>query len=311
MPAHDPSAVSPRQSRRGVAALYERPYLLLILATLFWSGNFIVGRAVHESVPPVALAFCRWFGGFLVVIGVAWPHVRRDWPRVRRHWPMLLLLAATGISAYNTLVYVGLGSTTALNGLLMQSTMPVVILACSFVLFRDRPSLRQVGGIVVSLAGVVVIVTQGRPVAIGRLAPTPGDLWIFAAVVAYAVYSVLLRRRPAIHPLSFLAVTFGLGSAMLVPLLAWESAAGTALRLDGLAIFAIVYVAIFPSVLAYFCWNRGVEMVGANRAGQFMHLLPVFGSAMAILILGEDFRGFHAIGAALIFAGILLAARGR
>ncbi len=303
MPSPDSS------SRRAFAALYDRPYLLLILATLFWAGNFIVGRGVHAMVPPVALAFCRWFGGFLVVIGAAWPHLRRDWPLLLRHWPMLLLLSATGIAAFNTLVYIGLGSTTALNGLLMQSTMPVVILLCSLLLFGERPRGRQLLGIALSLLGVVIIVTQGRPWALGDLALNRGDLWIFAAVVAYALYSALLRRRPPIHPLSFLGATFALGAAMLVPFLGWESAAGATLRLDATTMLAVLYVAIFPSVLAYFCWNRGVELVGANRAGQFMHLLPVFGSALAILVLGEAFRGFHAAGAVLIFAGIVLATR--
>lgn len=283
----DPSLAAPAARRGPIAGLYDRAYLLLILANLFWSGNFIVGRAVHGSVPPAALAFFRWFGGFLVAVGFAWPHLRRDWPLLRRHWPMLLLLAATGIAAYNTLVYTGLGTTTALNGLLEQSTMPVVILLCSFLLFGERPSARQVLGIAVSLLGVVVIITRGEFWALSRLALNRGDLWIFAAIIAYSVYSALLRRRPAMHPLSFLAATFALGAAMILPFAAGEGIAGAAPRFDIATAAAILYVAIFPSVLAYFCWNRGVEILGANRAGQFVHLMPVFGSALAILLLGE------------------------
>ncbi len=309
MPTDNPPFATQPTRRGPLAALYDRPYLLLILTNLFWSGNFIVGRAVHESMPPVALAFCRWFGGFLVVIGLAWPHVKRDWPQLWRHWPMMLLLSATGIAAFNTLVYVGLGSTTALNGLLEQSTMPVVILLCSLALFGERPSVRQMAGIAVSLAGVVVIITHGEFWALGRLALNRGDLWIFAAVVAYSVYSALLRRRPLVHPLSFLAATFALGTAMLLPLLLWEGAAGATPRFETATVLAVLYVAVFPSVLAYFFWNRGVEIVGANRAGQFVHLMPVFGSALAILLLGEEFHGFHAAGAALIFTGIVLATR--
>jgi len=297
--------------RGGIAAsLYDRPYLLLVLTTLFWSGNFIVGRAVHGTVPPVALAFGRWAGAFLVVIGIAWPRLRRDWPMLLRHWPMLLLLAATGIAAFNTFVYIGLGSTTALNGLLMQSTMPAAILLCSLLLFGERPGVMQVLGIAVSFAGVVVIITRGEACALGRITLNVGDLWMFAAVLAYALYSVLLRRRPPVHPLSLLAAIFALGAAMLVPFLAWESATA-APHLDRPTVLAVLYVAIFPSVIAYFCWNRGVELVGANRAGQLVHLMPVFGSALAILVLGEAFHGFHAAGAALIFAGIVLASRTR
>jgi len=309
MPTRNPPVATQPVRRGRFAALYDRPYLLLSLANLFWSGNFIVGRAVHESMPPVALAFCRWFGGFVVVIGLAWPHLKRDWPQLWRHWPLLLLLSATGIAAFNTLVYVGLGSTTALNGLLEQSTMPVVILLCSLLLFGERPSPRQIAGIAVSLAGVVIIITQGEVRALGSLALNRGDLWIFAAVVAYSVYSALLRRRPIVHPLSFLAATFALGTAMLLPFLLWEGAAGAAPSLGAPTVLAVLYVAIFPSVLAYFFWNRGVEIIGANRAGQFVHLMPIFGSVLAVVVLGEAFRGFHAAGAALIFAGIVLATR--
>ena len=292
------------------AAVYDRAYLLLVLTTLFWSGNFIVGRAVHGTVPPIALAFCRWGGAFLVVIGFAWPHLRRDWPVLLRHWRMLLLLAATGIAAFNTFVYIGLGSTTALNGLLMQSTMPAAILLCSFLLFGERPGFVQLLAIAVSLVGVLVIITRGEAWALGRISLNSGDLWMFAAVLAYAVYSALLRRRPPVHALSLLAAIFALGAAMLVPFLAWESSSA-ALALDRTTVLAVLYVAVFPSVLAYFCWNRGVELVGANRAGQFVHLMPVFGSALAILVLGEAFHGYHAAGAALIFAGIVLASRSR
>jgi drug/metabolite transporter (DMT)-like permease len=309
MPPRASSSAS-RGLRGALRLLNDRPYLLLILAQLFWSGNFVLGRAVHAQVPPVALAFCRWFGAFFVIVGFAWPALRRDLPLMRRHWPMLLLLAATGVAAFNTLVYIGLGSTTALNGLLMQSTMPVVILLWSFALVGERPSVRQLLGIGVSLVGVVVILTRGVPWTLGGVALNRGDLWIFAAVVAYALYSVLLRRRPPLHQLSFLAVTFGFGSALLLPFLAWESATDATLHVDATTLLAIGYVAIFPSVLAYFCWNRGVELVGANRAGQFVHLMPVFGSMLAILLLGEAFRLFHAVGATLIFAGIALAARG-
>jgi drug/metabolite transporter (DMT)-like permease len=223
----------------------------------------------------------------------------------------MLLLAATGISAFNTLVYLGLGTTTALNGLLMQSTMPVIILLCTFLLFGERPSGRQLLGIALSLLGVVVIVTAGEPWRLGSLSLNRGDLWIFAAVIAYAVYSALLRRRPAIHPLSFLGATFGIGSALLLPFLYWEDAGSTAMRLDATTLLAVTYVVLFPGVIAYFCWNRGIELVGANRAGQFMHLMPVFGSVLAVLLLRERFHGFHAAGAALIFAGIVLAMRQR
>lgn len=287
------------------------PYLLLTLTVLFWSGNFILGRAVHAEVPPIGLAFWRWFGGFLVVIGFAWPHLRRDWPAFLRRWKMTLLLSALGIATFNTMVYIGLQTTTAINGLLMQSVMPVLIVVIGFAVFRERVTARQAAGVAVSLAGAVAIIARGDPAVLAALALNRGDLWIFAAVVCYAAYSALLRRRPATHPLSFLAVTFLAGAAMLAPFYLWESLAGQPMRPDRVTFLAVGYVALFPSVLAYLCFNRGVELVGANRAGVFIHLMPVFGSLMAIGLLGEAFRPYHGAGLALVLAGIWLATRRR
>jgi drug/metabolite transporter (DMT)-like permease len=289
--------------------LTRHPYLLLTLASLLWSANFIVGRAVHGSVPPVALAFCRWAGASLLILYPAWPHLRRDWPAIRRAWPILLLLSALGIAAFNTLVYTGLQTTLALNALLMQSTMPVLIVAMSFLLFRERVSTRQALGIALSLAGATTIILRGDPGALGTLTINHGDLLVMIAVLCYAAYSVLLRLRPAVHPLSFVAVTFAAGTLMLVPFFLGEIHGGRTLEFNLVTLLAVGYVAIFPSIVAYLCFNRGVELVGANRAGLFIHLMPVFGSLMAIAFLGESFRWFHGTGIVLIAAGILLATR--
>ena len=282
-------------------------YLLLSLAALFWSGNFIVGREVRDVVPPVALAFWRWSGGFLIVLPLAWPHLRRDLPEMLRHWPMMLLLSATGIASYNTFIYLGLATTTALNALLMQSAMPLVIIAWSFALFGERPGWLPGLAVLVSLIGVLTIVTGGEPWAVAHVTLNGGDLWVFVAVLTYALYSALLRKRPQTHPASFIAATFLIGTAMLATLYLREIASGLTIQWEPRAWGAILYVATLPAVAAYFCWNRGVQLVGANRAGQFFHLMPVFGSGLAILVLGEEFRVFHAAGAALIFLGILLA----
>lgn len=289
--------------------IWGQPYPLLVLTTLFWSGNFVLGRAVHEAVPPVALAFWRWAGGFLVVLPFAWPYLARDLAVVRRHWRFVVLLSALGVASFNTLVYLGLGRTTAINGLLIQSFMPLAIIAASRALFGERINRWQGIGLALSLAGIVAIVARGELATLAGLDVNPGDLLIVLAILAYGLYTTLLRRRPAIHPLSFLAVTFALGAAMLAPLHAAEHVAFRQLSLNATTLGAIAYVAVFPSVLAYLCYNRGVELIGANRAGQFVHLMPVFGSLMAVAFLGESFRLFHAIGIALIFAGILIAAR--
>ena len=290
-----------------VARLWRAPRLLLASSSLFWAGNFIVGRAVHDTVPPLGLAFWRWIGGLALVLGFAWPHLRRDVPALRRHWPALLLLAALGVSAYSALIYLGLQSTTAINALLLQSAMPLVILVCCFALFGERARPLQLGGIVVSLIGVVVIVTRGAPQHVLALSLGPGDPWVLLAVLAYALYSALLRIRPPVHPLSFLAASFGFGAVLLLPLYAWEHMAGAPTQPSAAGVLAIGYLALFPSCLAYMFYNRGVELIGATRAGQFFHLMPVFGTGLAVVLLGEPFEWYQGLGIVLIATGIVLA----
>lgn len=298
-----------RAEPAGIRRIADWPYLLLVLTALFWSGNFIVGRAVHETVPPVALAFWRWTGGFLIILPLAWPHLRRDLPVALKHWRIMLVLSAVGVAAFNTLVYLGLKETTAINGLLIQSFMPIAIVLTSFALFRDPVSRAQIAGLLLSLCGIGAIVARGDISTLAALDFNRGDLLIFLAIVSYGFYTALLRRRPPINPLSMVAITFALGALMLAPLHALEWGMGAAPRFDATTLAAMGYVALFPSVLAYLCYNRGVELIGANRAGQFVHLMPVFGTIMAVALLGESFRLFHAIGIALIFAGIVLANR--
>lgn len=313
-PADDETSAAPlRRSALGrlAARVYDAPYLLLTLTVLFWSGNVVLGRGIAEAVPPVGLAFWRWVGALAVVAVLAWRPLRRDWPAILREWRILALLAALGIAAFNTLVYVGLHTTEAINALLIQATMPALIVLLSFLLFRERVTAVQVGGIVVALVGTVTIIARGDPAVLAGLRLSPGDLVILLAVLGYAGYSVLLRRRPALHPMSLLAVLFALGAAMLAPFYVVETAMGAPMRLDPVTLASVAYVAVFPSVLAYLCFNRGVELVGANRAGLFIYLMPLFGSAMAVLFLGEAVRPFHAVGLVLIMAGIVLATRRR
>lgn len=288
-------------------SLWQSPYLLLGLAVLFWSGNFIVGRATAGIVPPIALAFWRWTLGLLLVVGLGSANIRRDWAQLKSHWKILLLLGALGIATFNTFVYLGLQTTTAVNALLLQSAMPVIILAATFLIYGERPAWRQALGVLVSIGGVLAIAAKGDWQTLATLQFNGGDLWVLAAVAAYALYSALLRQRPAVHPLSFLAATFSVGAIMLLPLYIHEHMAIAQVRPVLPAYLAIAYVALFPGFLSYLLYNRGVELVGANTAGHFMHLMPIFGSGLAVLVLGERFAGYHLVGAALIAAGLALA----
>ena len=297
--------------RSYLSRLNNSPYLLLTLAVLFWSGNFILGRAVRAEVPPIGLAFWRWTVAALLVVWPALPWLRRDWLTIQKHRPVIFLLAALGVAIFNTLVYAGLQYTIALNAFLMQTMMPVMIVAISFVLFRDRVYHLQAAGIAFALGGAVTIIIQGDPQTLRNLAFNPGDLIIFTAVLAYAGYSVVLRKRPPMHPLSFVAITFIVGAIMLLPFYIWETLWRRAVRWDGLTIATVAYVAVFPSIISFLCFNRGVELIGANRAGLFLYLMPLFGGIMALVFLGEQIRWFHGVGTLFIVAGIFLAVRGR
>jgi drug/metabolite transporter (DMT)-like permease len=290
-------------------AITESPYLLLTLAVFFWAGNFIVGRAVRADVPPLALAFWRWFFAAILVTLMARRHLPADLARLRKSWGIVLLLAFVGITCFNTLVYIGLQYTMAVNALLMQSLMPVMIVGLSFLLFKEKIKPIQAAGVAISLLGALTIIGQGSLGILVSLSLNRGDVLVFIAVIGYAGYSIGLRKRPAVHPLSFVAATFILGDLLLLPLYVWETVSGRSLHLDAPTVMAISYVAVFPSIVSYLCFNRGVELVGANRAGMFIHLIPVFGSVMAIVFLGESLQWFHIVGILLIAAGISMATR--
>lgn len=297
------------------ARFWRAPYLLLILAVLFWSGNFIVGRVTMDRLSPVTFAFWRWVVALAAILPLAWPRLRRDLRVLLAHWPMVFVLGALGIGAFNTLVYAGLRQTTAINGLLLQSTMPVIILGATFLLYGQKSSARQILGVLVSLLGVATIALRGDWSGLAALDVNRGDLWVLVAVLAYALYSALLRKKPQVHPLSFLAASFAVGVLCLLPLYALELAQGGVGHWregwSAPSFLALAYVALLPGVLSYLFFNRGVELVGANAAGHFIHLMPIFGSLMAVFLLGERFQGFHATGAALIAAGLALAMFGQ
>jgi drug/metabolite transporter (DMT)-like permease len=290
--------------------LRDRPYVLLSLTSLFWAGNAVVGRAVVDTIPPVALAQIRWTAAFLILLPFALQSIRGDLAVIRRHIAILVLLSFCGITAFNTLLYWALQYTTAINATLMQATGPLLIGLFSLLIFREALTRRQLAGILVSMLGVVVVVAQGDPVKLLHLDLNVGDILVIVAVGIYGLYSILLRERPGLAPLTFLVVTIGLGALMLVPATVAEAIAGPrwgALTPDVWAI--LVYVTIFPSIVAYLAFNRGVQLIGANRAGPFLHLIPLYGAIMAVLFLGERPHLYHGLGALLIVGGVVAASR--
>jgi drug/metabolite transporter (DMT)-like permease len=287
----------------------NQPYLLLSITALCWAGNAIVGRLAAGHIPPVTLSFLRWSLAFLIVLPFAWNHLVRDWPAIRAKLGIMVLVSVTGISAFNTLQYFALEHTTALNTLLLQSSGPLIVAVWSLILLGVRLTLAQAIGIVVSLTGVLVILLHGDLSALSNIQFNEGDLIFLAAMVIFGFYSVLTLKRPAIHALSFVAFTFGCGAACLIPLLIWELLTRPLMALDARNLLSLFYVAVFPSTLAYLCFNRGVLLIGANRAAPFFHVVPVFGALMAIVFLGERPQAFHIIGFALVLTGVFVASR--
>ena len=284
-------------------------FLLLALANLLWSGNWIAGRALRDAFDPVELNFWRWVVATLVLAPFALAGLRRKGALLRRHAGMLLLLALTGVAVFQSLVYRGLSSTTAVNAVLLNASMPMFMLLCSWVIERERATPRQVAGMLVSLAGILAILSRGEPASLLQFEVHGGDLWILLAMPVWGVYSVLLKRRPAgLDGLEFLFVISAAGTLMLAP--AAALAPRDLLRWPGeAAALGVLYMGVGASVLAFFFWNRGVAAVGANAAGFTIHLLPAFGTLLAILFLGESFAAYHGIGIAIILAGVVLATR--
>jgi drug/metabolite transporter (DMT)-like permease len=289
--------------------LANQPYLLLSLTALFWAGNVIVGRVAAGHIPPVTLSFLRWSGAFLIILPFARSHLVRDWPLIRERLGVMILLSITGIGAFNTLQYWALEHTQALNTLLLQSAGPLFVAIWSLALLGVRLTLAQACGIALSLCGVLVILLHGDLTTLKNIEFNKGDVILTAATAIMGLYSVLTLKRPNIHGLSFVAFTFGVGAACLIPLFIWELVSRPLMQLDAANLASLVYIAVFPSTLAYLCFNRGVQLIGANRAAPFFHLIPVFGSAMAIFFLGEQPHWFHLFGYALVLTGVYVASR--
>ncbi len=290
-----------------MARFWANGPLLLALSMLFWAGSIVSGRAAAALVPPSLFTLLRWGGALVIVAPLAWPHLRADRAALWRRWPVVVALAVLGVDAFNNLMYRGLHSTTAINALLLQSATPLFVIVALFLMFRERPTLRQMAAIVVSLAGVAVIAGKGSFTVLRALDVNPGDAIVTVAVVCYALYSALLRLKPVVHPLSLLAASFAVGVVFLVPLAVVEAQAGARLIVTPVSAFAIVYACVFPAFLAYFFYNRGVELVGPARAGQYVHLMPAFGVVLAVLFLGETLHPYHLAGIGLIGAGLWLA----
>ncbi|HEY2417078.1 MAG TPA: DMT family transporter, partial [Steroidobacteraceae bacterium] len=306
-------SASDQTTRAGASAsphwIANQPYLLLCITALCWAGNAIVGRMAAGHIPPVTLSFLRWGIAFLLILPFAWKHLKRDWSAIRGKLGLMVLISISGIAIFNTLQYWSLEYTTALNTLLLQSVGPLLVAVWSLFLLDVRLTLAQAIGVVLSMTGVLVILMHGDLTALASISFNRGDLLFLAALTIFGLYSVLTLKRPAIHGLSFAAFTFGTSTLCLIPLLIWELIARPVMALDIQNVLSLFYVSVFPSIVAYLCYNRGVQLIGANRAAPFFHVVPVFGTVMAIVFLGERLQLFHLIGFGLVLTGVYVASR--
>lgn len=283
--------------------------LCAAFASLCWSGNHIIGRAIAGDVPPLAIGSIRWILPALILAPFAVPHLTRDWPEIRRTWPTIVVLSIVGGAIFGTLQYVGLQFTTAMNVSVLNSVAPVFIVAAGWLLFSDRVGAMQAAGIATSFIGVLAIISRGRPEAVASLGFNHGDLIILFNMGLWALYSSALRKRGSMHWISFTFVLALISAVVTIPFWLAEHFGGSPLKLTTRSVAALAYVGVFPSLLAYAAWSRGVEGLGSGRAGVFLHLIPLFSALIAGAALGERLEVYHLVGFALILAGVWLASR--
>ena len=284
-------------------------YLFLILTMALWAGNHILGRWAHGHIPPMTLAFLRWTLAAVLMFPFAYGAIRADWPVIRQNWRRMLLLGFMGSGIYNTLQYIALTETTATNAAILNSWGPILIVLAGSAIFGERMRAMQIIGMIVSLVGVGVVVLQGEFVRIYSLAFNRGDLVMLFATGVWALYTALLRLRPQISTMSFAGVTYVIAGIVNLPLAAWEYAQGQVMEISAETIAAVIYAGVLASLVAYFFYARSVEIIGANRTGVFIHLIPLFTSVLAFVFLGEAPTTYHAVGFPLILAGVFLAQR--
>ncbi len=283
-------------------------YILLILTTLFWSGNFIVGKAASTyEIPPFSLNFYRWLFAGLILLPFTFSEILKKKNYIFNNLGFFIILGITSITIFNSTVYYSLYYMQVISGVLMISTIPVWIMFISSILGIETTSKFQIIGVILSLLGVLFIITKSDIDVIKNLAFNRGDLIMATGMFAWALYSALLKKKKyEISQITLLEVVIITGLIFLIPIYILEMNYGNQITLDKPFILTLSYVVLFPGLASFFFWIKGIGIIGANRAGVFLHLMPVFGSIMAILLFKEKFMFYHLLGAIFIIAGITL-----
>ncbi|WP_316356164.1 DMT family transporter [Devosia sp.] len=297
---------------RGISArLLDQPYLLLILAPLFWGGNVVAAKLVVGEIDPFLLLAARCVGATLFILPFAWPYLKADWPVIRRTWPQLMAFGFVGYALFNVLLYLGLSTTSGVNAAIVQASLPMLILLANFVVFRARAKVLQIVGVIIAISGVMLTATHGNLGRILTLDINVGDGFVILACLAYTAYTLALRFRPDVHMMSFMAVAFsGAAISGVIMLQLFGNGVGQFATIPSMSVtvwIVLIYVMIFPSMFSQVAYARAVDLVGPNRAAPSHNLIPVFGAIGSVLILGERLELYHYLAAAIIIGGIVLA----
>ena len=288
-------------------------YIFLVLTTLFWSGNFIVGKAAsYFEIPPFTLNFYRWIFAWLILAPFTLKEVIDKKNYILKNIKLIIILGITSITIFNSIVYYSLNFTQVISGVLMISTIPVMIIIFCWLFRIEKTNVYQIFGVIFSLSGVVVIITKADLNILLNLNFNKGDIWMVVAMFSWAMYSALLRKKKfELSQLSLLQIIITAGLIFLLPAYLVELSLGYKTSINLPFILTLTYVVLFPGLASFIFWIKGISIIGSNRSGIFLHLMPIFSTIMAILIFGEKFMIFHSIGAVLIIAGIILSSRGQ
>lgn len=287
--------------------MHRKAYVLLLLTTLFWGGNAVAGKLAVGHVSPMLLTAMRWAFAVVILSAFGWPRLRTDWPLLRKHIWLLTCLGMLGFSLFNAALYSALNFTSAINASIEQAGIPMFIFAANFLFFRIRVTVAQIVGFLLSLTGIAMTASHGDLVTLLALDMNFGDALMLIAVLVYSAYTVALRFKPDVHWQSLMIVMTGAAFVTSIPFAVWEAATGRLIAPDPLGWAITAYIVLFPSLIAQIFYIRGVELIGSNRAGLFINMVPIFGTLLSVIILGEAFQLYHAAAIVLVFGGIWLA----
>jgi drug/metabolite transporter (DMT)-like permease len=282
---------------------------LAFLATLIWSGNFIIARGVYKEIPPISLNFYRWLIASIILLPFAIKKFIAEWTAVKRSWVYFFFAALTGVSLFNTFVYVAGHYTTAINLALIGTTSsPVMANIMARIFLKERLSWLKLTGMLLCIGGVFYLLSKGDLENLLELKFSSGDAWILLAALCFAVYNTMVKKKPAaVSPLNFLFTTFSLGTILVIPFFIWELRQFAPVVWNRDVIFSILYLAIGASVICFFIWNKAIVILGAGRTVLFGNLIPIFTSLLAVVMLHEQFTWIHVVSMLLVFSGLLLA----